>query len=277
MNELKGPEGRTRQWESRWRFTPYIAVIIFFSFVSSSGEAKRSESKTAVMAEKLAALRTEINELDAGLRTRRTLAATELRSLQTRASELKLTEDAERIHVQALEVEVRELEASISSGDERSASLEKAVFQATSRLQKVTLTSLPFKLEQRLDALAQIDRGLKDGTIDAASAAAQMWRFVEDERRLATTVALDDERIVLTGDTRPSLVRVVRVGTVAMFVYAGENRWGRVVREPKGDFEYTDIKDRAQRDEIKRLFDSVEKQIREGRYRLPLFLTGKDQ
>jgi hypothetical protein len=274
---VKGPERRTGQWGGRWRSKQYVMFIILFLSVSTSGEAKNSASESEVMAEKLAALRTETNELDASLRARRTLAATELRSLQTRASELKLAEDGERIKVQALEAEVHELEASIASEDKRSASLKKAVLEATSRLRKVTLTSLPFKLEQRLDALAQIGRELEDGTVDAASAAARVWRFVQDEQRLATTVALDDERIVLNGDTRPTLVRVVRVGTVAMFVYAGENRWGRVVRGPRGDFRYTDIKNRAQRDEIKRLFDSVEKQIREGRYRLPLFLTGKDQ
>jgi hypothetical protein len=223
------------------------------------------------MAKELAALRTEVNDLDALLRSRRNLGATELRGLQARASELALSADAERIEVKALAAEVAELQASIAETDERSESLRAAVFEAIDRLQKAVASGLPYKKEQRLRALSEIGRDLGAGNADAAVAAARVWRFVQDERRLASTVEQADLSLVLTGDTSPSLVRVVRVGTVAMFVYAVTGRWGRVARGSDGAFRYTDIRDGGQIAEIQRLFQSVEKQIRGGRYRLPLF------
>jgi hypothetical protein len=223
------------------------------------------------MAEKLAALRTEVNDLDASLRSRRNLGANELRGLQTRASELTLSEDAERIKVKALEAEVAELRASIAQSDERSESLRAAVRETVASLQKVVEDGLPYKQEQRLALLSETGRDLEAGNVDAAAAAARVWRFLQDEQRLASTVEQADLSLLLTGDRSPTLVRVVRVGTVAMFVYAGTGRWGRVVRGPDGEYHYSDIHDRGQIAEIQRLFQSVEKQIREGRYRLPLF------
>jgi len=248
-----------------------VAVIASVCFLVISGRAETVEPVTKAMAEKLAELRTEVNDLDAALRSRRNLGATELRGLQTRASELKLAEDAERIKVQALEAEVAALDASIAGKDEQSQSLRVSVSEAIDPLRKVVKSGLPFKQEQRLDALTQIGKDLESGKADAASTAARVWRFVQDERRLASTVEQADISLVLTGDNAPTLVRVVRVGTVAMFVYAGSDRWGRVVRGPDGVFRYNDIEDHGQRSEIRRLFESVEKQIREGRYRLPLF------
>jgi len=253
------------------RFLVVLPLIV--GLFSADISAQDGAPKSAAMAEKLAALRTQINDLDASLRSRRNLAATELRGLQARASELGLAEDAERIKVQTLEAEVAALEASIAGNDERSEALRGAVREAISRLREVVKNGLPFKQEQRLEALTQIARDLESGKADAAAAAARVWRFVQDERRLASTVEQADVSLVLSGDDTPTLVRVVRVGTVAMFVYAGSDRWGHVVRGPTGSFVYADIDDRGQRTEIKRLFESVEKQIREGRYRLPLFQT----
>lgn len=250
-----------------------IVLPLIVGLCSADVDAQGGTSNSAAMAEKLAALRTQINDLDASLRTRRNLAATELRGLQTRSSELGLAEDAERIKVQTLEAEVAALEASIAGNNERSEALRGAVLEAIARLRKVVKSGLPFKQEQRLEALTQIVRDLDSGKSDAAAAAARVWRFVQDERRLASTVEQADLSLVLSGDESPTLVRVVRVGTVAMFVYAGLDRWGHVVRGPTGSFVYADIDDRAQRSEVKRLFESVEKQIREGRYRLPLFKT----
>jgi hypothetical protein len=245
--------------------------------ICADASAQEGTPKSAAMAEKLATLRTEINDLDASLRNRRNFAATELRGLQTRASELEIVEDAERIKVRALEDEVGALKASIAGKDERSESLRRAVVGAIDRLREVVTSGLPFKQDQRLDALAQIGRDLESGKADAVSAAVRVWRFVQDERHLASTVELADVSLVLSGDETPTLVRVVRVGTVAMFVYAGSDRWGHVARGPDGSYRYADINDRGQRSEIKRLFESVEKQIREGRYRLPLFQTGVDR
>lgn len=250
-----------------------LAMPVLVGLLSADVNAQGDRAKSAAMAEKLAALRTEINDLDAALRNRRNLAATELHGLQTRVSELALAEDAERIRVQALEAEVALLEASLASNDERTEALRGAVRQATNSLQMVVKTGLPYKLERRRASLSKIVRDLESGTVDAAAAAARVWRFVEDERRLAATVELADVSLVLGGDTAPTLVRVVRVGTVAMFVYVGADRWGRVVRGPDGRFAYADVRDRGQIAEIQRLFKSVEKQIREGRYRLPLFST----
>jgi hypothetical protein len=246
-------------------------LLVVAASVATDVWAQQSPVKSKAMAGRLAALRTEVNDLDASLRSRRNLGANELRGLQTRASELSLAEDAERIKVQALEAEVAELRASIAENGERSESLRAAVREAVASLQLVVERGLPFKKKQRLASLSEIGRDLDAGHVDASAAAARVWRFVQDERRLAATVEQADLSLVLSGDTSPTLVRVVRVGTVAMFVYAGTGRWGRVVRGPDGEYRYSDIHDRGQIAEIQRLFQSVEKQIREGRYRLPLF------
>ncbi|MBN2344245.1 MAG: DUF3450 family protein [Deltaproteobacteria bacterium] len=268
---------REHHLKGAFRVEWLAAILISIAFVSTAGGTPAGAAKSRAMAQQLATLRTEINDIDASLRSRRNLATTELRGLQMRVNEIALDEDAEKIRVQTLEAELAALQESIANKDEQSASLREAVLEAIAKLQKGVKNCLPFKMKQRLDALTQIGRDLKSGNTDAAAAATRVWRFVQDEQRLASTVEPADESIVLSGDSPPTLVRVVRVGTVAMFVYAGSNRWGRVVRGSDDTFEYSDIADREQQREIRRLFESVEKQILEGRYRLPLFQAGGSQ
>ena len=245
-----------------------LGALLFVGLVTADGVAQGRSSRS--MAEKLATLRTEVNDLDATLRSKRDSDATALRGLQMRANELELAEDAERIRVKELEAEIIEHRAAAAVRDQASESLRSAVRSAVSKLQKVVADSIPYRREQRLAALSRIRRDLAAGKADAPEAAARVWRFVEDERRLASTVEPAELSLVLGGDASPTLVRAVRVGTVAMFVYAGAHRWGRVVRGPDGAFRYSDITDRGQISEIQRLFESVAKQIREGRYHLPL-------
>lgn len=258
-------------------FFVYKSVAILVGLLCADAWAKEGPPKSVAMAEKLAVLRTEINDLDASLRSRRNLASTELRSLQMRVNELALAKDTERIKVQTLKAEVVELEASVGYEDERSASLQSAVLTAIDQLRKLVVQGLPFKQAQRLDTLVQIGQDLQSNKADATASAARVWRFVQDEQRLASTVELADVSIVLGHKKTPTLVRVVRVGTVAMFVHAGQNRWGSVVRGPNDTFSYFDVKNHESNNEIRRLFESVEKQILEGRYRLPLFQIGESK
>jgi chromosome segregation ATPase len=250
-----------------------MPVVLLLGLLSTRVDAKEGPVGSLVMAEKLAALRTEINDLDASLRSRRSLGSTELRGLQTRASELELAEDAERIKVEAIEAEVVTLSTSIAEHDQRSESLQSAVGTAIERLREVVESGLPYKKKERSAALNDIGRDLASTRTDGAAAAARVWRFIQDERRLASTVEQADVSLVLEDEQAPTLVRAVRVGTVALFVHAGSGRWGRVVRDAGGRFSYSEVRNRAQIAEIQRLFQSVEKQIREGRYRLPLFTS----
>ena len=248
---------------------PVIAVLA--GFATPTAAAGQELSGSSEMAAELAMLRTEINELDAALRSRRNLSNATLRGLAMRAGELGLAEDGERVKVKALEAEIAEIEAANKTREQRSVGLRDAVGQAVDILRKVVQASIPYKKEARLAALTGVADELESGRIEVEEAAARVWRFIEDEKRLASTVAQATLSIVLEGDTAPTLVRAVRVGTVAIFVFAGENRWGRIVRGRDGAYHYRDLDDRAQIAEVERLFAAVEKQIRQGRYRLPLF------
>jgi predicted nucleic acid-binding Zn-ribbon protein len=119
-----------------------MPVVLLLGLLSTRVDAKEGPVGSLVMAEKLAALRTEINDLDASLRSRRSLGSTELRGLQTRASELELAEDAERIKVEAIEAEVVTLSTSIAEHDQRSESLQSAVGTAIERLREPVRISI---------------------------------------------------------------------------------------------------------------------------------------
>jgi hypothetical protein len=238
------------------------------------GRAESGAPASKSMAEKLAELRTQVNDLDAALRNRRSENANSLRSLATRLGELKAMEDAERLKQKGLEAELGEIQTRATERDALLTTLRSAVLEAISKIEKPVRAGLPFKVDDRLAALSRIREDLERGKSDPSDSATMLWRFVEDEQRLASTVEQAEVAMVLDTNGPPTLVRVIRVGLVALYVHRPDGGFGRVVRGGDGSFAYSPVTDSRQSTEIGRLFSATEKQVREGRYRLPLLGKG---
>ena len=100
-------------------------------------------------------------------------------------------------------------------------------------------------------------------------AAARVWAFAEDERRLSRENVLDRQVISLDGEE--VLVDVARLGMVAMYWRAPDGRVGQSRRSESG---WTQQRlESAQAEQVEVLFDSLANGIRSGVFELPGLLA----
>lgn len=256
------------------RGTAAVALGLVCAFSQISRAQQKDSSKHRSYAQQLAELRIEVDDLDASVRSRRARIDAELRGLEARLAELKVEEDAARLKVDALEGERLELKSRSTKQSEQKQVLFSAVEASIERLETAVKSGLPYKTEGRLAALSQMKDDLHTGQVSPEEAAVRVWRFAEDERRLASTVERSEIKLAIKHGEAPSLVQAVRVGMVALYTYSADGAWGSVVRNETGAFSFFAVDDKAQVRDIKRLFESVEKKIYEGRYTLPLGKKG---
>ena len=76
---------------------------------------------------------------------------------------------------------------------------------------------------------------------------------------------------LLTVDGEPRLVRVLRVGKLAMFYRTNEFQYG-VIKQQQGNWTSEKIADTASINQLDTLFDSYNKNIRNGVFTVPNFL-----
>jgi hypothetical protein len=251
-----------------------IAVSLVCAFSQTATAQQKNSAEQRSYAEKLAELRIEVDDLDASIRSRRARVDAELSGLETRLAELKVEEDAARLRVTALEGELSELKSGATKQGEQKQALFSVVEAAALRLETAVKSGLPYKTQERLAALSQILDDLRTGQVAPEAAAVRIWRFAEDERRLAAAVERSEIKLSIKDGEPPRLVQAVRVGMVALYTYSANGTWGSVVRDETGAFSFFAVRDKAQIRDIKRLFESVEKKIYEGRYTLPIGKKG---
>ncbi|MEM7053981.1 MAG: DUF3450 family protein [Pseudomonadota bacterium] len=134
------------------------------------------------------------------------------------------------------------------------------------QLERHIQSGLPFKVDERLDALAEIRNQLESGALAPPRVINRLWSFYEDELRLTRENALYSQIIPLEGDR--VLADVAKLGTVAMYFQTRDDRVGQAVRSG-GDWRFVTVEGRIDQQQIETLFDSLQKQIRTGYFELP--------
>ncbi|MDW8478785.1 MAG: DUF3450 family protein [Xanthomonadales bacterium] len=137
---------------------------------------------------------------------------------------------------------------------------------ALSALEDFLRRALPFRLEDRLQALADLRQQIALGTIAPPRAANRLWALIEDELRIARENGLYSQTIPLGGER--VLADVAKLGSVMLFFRTGDRRVGRAVPGGEG-WRFELIEDPADRERILALFDALRKQIRQGFFELP--------
>jgi septal ring factor EnvC (AmiA/AmiB activator) len=140
-------------------------------------------------------------------------------------------------------------------------------------LAKEIKSGIPFKVEERVAALMQIKNDMKNGNITQEKALALTWASYDDALRLTKEIGQFKQEITLDG--KETLAKIAKIGSVMMFFATPDDRVGYVKQNGK-TYSYVVATDKAERDQIIDLFDSLQKQIRTGYFTLPnaLLLRG---
>ncbi len=217
-------------------------------------------------AERLAALRGEVEELNHALRLDEAALGSRLQTLDLARTELEVQIRQEELQLAQLELQIDATRAEVSADGEASHVLVPSVKAGLAGLRPIIEEGLPYRTAERLAVLDELQTGLEAGTLAPHRAASRLWQTYEDELRLGRENALDRQTIVLEGEE--VLVDVARIGLVALFFRTADDRVGWA-EQAGGRWGFVEATDRTAKAHVLELFDALDKQIRVGAFTLP--------
>ena len=228
-------------------------------------------------AARIAALRSDVEALNASVTLEKEELTADLRATAGQEAELEAGVRRQELRLERLlsdeQEALREIETAAQGAD---GDLEGVVRQAAADLRSEVEASLPFKRQERLDALDQLVAHLDAKSLPTEQVAARLWAFAEDERRLTRENAIG--RQVATIDGEEVLVDVARLGMVAMYFRAPDGRVGQVrvgqvrvgqVTGSAAGWSWILSANETDSTQVHALFDALEKGIRTGWFELP--------
>ncbi len=225
-----------------------------------------SGTKADTLAQRLVALRTQVEQLQDRLQGLESEHKARLASLAQQRAEVEANLRRARLQVKQLRQTLEAHRQAIQRAKEQDHSLIPTLQAAIASQRQRVRSGLPFQVAQRLALLDQLQRDLDQGVITSAQAASRLWAFIEDEARLARESGLYRQPVTTAGGE--VLADVARIGLVALFYRAPDGSLGYLARE--GDaWRARRLEETADREQVALLFESLEKQLRSGFFTLP--------
>jgi hypothetical protein len=193
----------------------------------------------------------------------------QLRSLANQKTDLEVKNNRADLNIKDLQRELKKLTDINQEKFQAHADIKPILKAAIGALRESVAASLPFKLEQRLQALKDIETKLETNIISPNKAANQLWAFVEDELILGRSSGIYNDTIEVDGQRK--LVKVLRIGKIAMYFKTQDNQFG-LLKKSAGEWRQQPVSDKEQVAQMEKLFDSFAKNIRNGIFTLPNFL-----
>jgi hypothetical protein len=239
-----------------------VALVATAFAVSASVSSADDDTRAA----RLATLRSENAGLQEQLAEQRESLSVELRALQAQRVDLEVQVRREEVQVAELLRELEALRSEAGEDDSVEEALRPVIVRVVAQLDTSVRSGLPYRVEDRLAALRELEVGLEAREIRPSKALGRLWAFVEDELRLTRENVVDRQVVPLTsGDT---LAEVARLGMTTMFFRTTDGRTGFVAAARDGwRWELVDDADGKRR--IEGLFDSISKGIRVGWFEIP--------
>jgi len=247
-----------------------ILALAVWAAVVCNGSAVASGGGLREWAKELESLRRRINDLDARLRAEQSSGSAQIGTLVRRLGELRAQADREKVRYKAASDSVKEFEQRLAEQENKGDVFVPVVKNGLAALRARILDGVPYRVKDRLTALDEIALEMNSGRHGPEEAASKLWRLFEDELRLTQEVILTKIPVTLEEDNGRRMVRVVRLGMTALYTELGNGRYGVFVRGSKGGWEHKTLDPGKATQEIKKLFSSLEDNMLEGGYKLPL-------
>ncbi|NBB93464.1 MAG: DUF3450 family protein [Gammaproteobacteria bacterium] len=241
-----------------------IGLLLFPLLLSAQADGEGNNLEA--LAEELVRIRGEVESLNAELNRKQDNHRNEMSSLAAQKGELEATLRREQLRVDQLEEDLARNRERAEQAGIAGESLVPVAQDAIASLRQHIETSLPFKPQERLAALDEIETQLETGSLSPPRAINRLWGFYEDELRLTRENGLYSQVITLDGEQ--VLADVARLGTVAMYFKTRDGDYGQAQRNGS-DWRFAELDDRASIQRVDKLFESLRKQIRTGYFELP--------
>ena len=249
-----------------------IISVLFLYFYSVSVLAGELQSYTNV-AEELVRIRQEIETLHSKINDKKATFRDQMRAYANQKTDLNVKISRANLNIKSLQRDLQKLVQSKQKNRQAYEQIAPVIQKTVNFLDKSLQKSIPFKRKQRLQELHEIQQRLDGGLITPNKAANQLWAFVEDELMMGRSSGLYRDSMEIDGEEK--LVKVLRIGKIAMFYqmqnHANQEVYGMVVQR-QGDWKQFPLDQGEQRQQLQKLFDFYNKNIRNGLFELPDFL-----
>ncbi len=235
--------------------------------VATAQSVNQSEDQALTnLAKELVVLRAQIESLNAELGDMTAQHRATMNALAIQKGELEASKRREDLRVRELEEDLANNRARAREAGLASEALIPVATSAIDQLKTHVNTGFPFKRAERLAALNTLEDQLATQALTPARVVNRLWGFYEDELRLARENGLYSQTIDLAGES--VLADVAKLGVMAMYFETRDGRFGYARLDPDG-WRFVEASGGGERQQIKALFDALQKQIRAGLFELP--------
>jgi hypothetical protein len=226
----------------------------------SSADSVEELSKTLI------AMRGEVEELQTQLESAKQAHKLRMDSLNTQLTDLSVETQRQTVALEKLQQTVSKHKESSEIAKKSETSFVPVIIDAIAALEGVVQQGLPFKVQERLDALAELKQQVQNNASDGKKTANRLWAFVEDELRLSRENGVYSQTITLNGEQ--VLADVAKLGSVMLYFQASDMRMGKAVKKADA-WQFVEFKQEEDKQKVALLFDSLKKQVRQGYFELP--------
>lgn len=249
----------------RPRFLAVFAFLVMSLSASNASLANDQQAAIDELVDRIILLRGEVNDLDSQLQSLKTEHRNRMSSLSRERGQLESEQERQRLTLERATRKLDESRAALAeagSGDEALAPVLKDAMQT---LEEHVRASLPFKREERLEAINEMRAQMDSGRLPPPRVANRLWSLLADEIRLTSETGLYRQPITVNDEDK--LADVARLGMMQLYFRTDDERVGVALRN-NGDWAY-EYAQGADRTRIETFMDSLRKQVRTGYFELP--------
>lgn len=250
----------------------FCGIIVFGA--SAQAASTETENSLTTLAKKIVELRLEVETLNSELMASKTELQSKLKGKGSRIANLEVQIGQEDVRNKQLQEKLDAIKEQISEV-KKGEDLTPLVKSNITRIKQNIAEGLPFQTEKRLKDANDIFEKLNGGVITAEIALGRTWALYEDELRLTRENALYRQTIVLNGSEK--LATVAKIGMMKMYFHTIDNKVGTAQTSPGGKYIYVEETEENRKNLIFGLIDGLKKQIRYGRYNLPVAMNAGGQ
>lgn len=240
-----------------------LAGLVGFGLCSSVAMGSNLDN----LAKSLAKIRGEVEELQSELDAQKENHRSHMTALSSQLADLSVEERRQKVSIEKLTHSIEEITKNSAQAKQSSEQLKPVLLEMLANYKQYVSSGLPFKVEDRLQAIKSLEDNIVNGLVDPNKAANQAWALIEDEIRLSKENGIYQQTIMLDGEK--VLADIAKLGSVFLFFQTRDSRSGVAQKSEFGQWVFKASDSNQEIEQIAVLFDSLKKQIRQGYFELP--------
>lgn len=239
------------------------SLLISLSLASSSLMATSDHEE---LVNSIVKLRGDVESLYTELKENKQRYNDEMKSLSMQITDTEAQINRKETSIKLAQKRLEELRLKIEETSSSNANIKPLIDESIALLEETITNGVPFMVEQRVADLHKIKTDLDENLITPEKALALVWAAYDDAIRVTKEIGLFKQEITLNG--KPTLAKIAKLGSIALFFSTPTDELGYAVKTDKGYY-YKVVTDPKDKEKIVALFDALQKQIRTGFFELP--------